>query len=306
MIRDFLHRGALAYLAAEGGSGKSTLIYRAAEAISTGSLFMDQLATTQGRVLVIQGDEPEADANAKFRLMGLAQCDAFRIAFVEPPLDLNWLTAQISSGTYAAVFLDSATTLLATADREVTDSSFARQLYRLGRAFADHQVSGLVSAHLNKPADGQIRRTVTKHDIAGVAAISAAVTDIWAAWRDPKPSWEDHFNVACLGKRYCKEGTLWQLQGSEEDFSWSIRETANGGLLPQQKLNLQQRILQHLIANPGPQSVKEVSMALSASYEHTRRCCVELFSDRLIRRQLAATHHQGRPLWLYAVEVNHD
>ena len=57
VIRDFLARGAFVLLSAEMGSGKSTLIYRAAEAIHQGSLFLDQLPTIKGRVLVIQGDE---------------------------------------------------------------------------------------------------------------------------------------------------------------------------------------------------------------------------------------------------------
>ena len=57
VIRDFLARGSFVLLSAEMGSGKSTLIYRAAEAIHQGSLFLDQLPTIKGRVLVIQGDE---------------------------------------------------------------------------------------------------------------------------------------------------------------------------------------------------------------------------------------------------------
>ena len=39
VIRDFLARGAFVLLSAEMGSGKSTLIYRAAEAIHEGSFF---------------------------------------------------------------------------------------------------------------------------------------------------------------------------------------------------------------------------------------------------------------------------
>ena len=47
VIRDFLARGAFVLLSAEMGSGKSTLIYRAAEAIHKGSFFLDQLPTTK-------------------------------------------------------------------------------------------------------------------------------------------------------------------------------------------------------------------------------------------------------------------
>ena len=89
VIRDFLARGAFVVLAAEMGSGKSTLIYRAAEAIFKGSLFLDQLPTKKGKVLVIQGDEPPADATKKFRRMGLEA--QFEICYADPPLDIKWL-----------------------------------------------------------------------------------------------------------------------------------------------------------------------------------------------------------------------
>ena len=89
VIRDFLARGAFVLLSAEMGSGKSTLIYRAAEAIHEGSFFLDQLPTTKGRVLVIQGDEPPSDAAKKFRRMGLET--QFEICYAQPPLNLDWL-----------------------------------------------------------------------------------------------------------------------------------------------------------------------------------------------------------------------
>jgi hypothetical protein len=300
LIPGFLHRGALLYLAAEAGSGKSTFLYRCAEAITTGGLFLDQIRAVQGRVLVLQGDEPVADAEAKFRLMGLEA--AFDIAYVEPPLDMAWAEQLISSHAYDAIVLDSATTLLATDEREVTDQSFARRLYHLGRTFSQHQVSGLIAAHLNKPVDGQIRKTITRHDIAGVAAIGAAVTDIWGLWRDPKPHWPDHYSLLCLGKRYCKNGTLWQLEGSQEDYSWLLREVVDG-LLPQERLSVQERILDHLRAASSPQDCDAIAIAVGTVYEVARRCCIDLFAEGVLSRHKSATGKQGRPTYLYSVEV---
>jgi len=89
VIPDFLARGALVLLAAEMGSGKSTLIYRAAEAIYEGLLFLDQLPTRKGKILVAQGDEPKTEAEKKFRRMGLEA--QFDICYAEPPLDFDWL-----------------------------------------------------------------------------------------------------------------------------------------------------------------------------------------------------------------------
>ena len=54
MIRDFLARGSLVLLAAEMGSGKSTLIYQAAEAINEDNLFLNQLQQKKDEFLDIQ------------------------------------------------------------------------------------------------------------------------------------------------------------------------------------------------------------------------------------------------------------
>ena len=149
VIRDFLASGAFVLLAAEMGSGKSTLIYRAAEAIFKGSLFLDQLQTKKGKVLVIQGDEPPADAIKKFRRMGLET--QFEICYANPPLDVNWLEKQIKSKVYIAILIDSITSLFATNEIDVKDLGFPRKLYRIGKAFAEANVGGLISCHLNKP-----------------------------------------------------------------------------------------------------------------------------------------------------------
>ena len=49
------------------------------------------------------------------------------------------------------------------------------------------------------------------------------------------------FNLLCLGKRHCKEGTLWKLQGDEEDYYWSLKEVGDG-LKPQERIYLQGKI----------------------------------------------------------------
>ena len=52
----------LVLLAAETGTGKTTLLYRAGEVIQEGGLFLDAVPAKQGNVLVVQGDEPETVA----------------------------------------------------------------------------------------------------------------------------------------------------------------------------------------------------------------------------------------------------
>jgi len=296
VIRDFLARGALVLLAAEMGSGKSTLIYRAAEAIFEGSLFLDQLPTKKGRVLVIQGDEPPADATKKFRRMGLEA--QFEICYADPPLDIKWLERIINSKVYIAIFIDSITSLFATNGMEVIDLAFPRELYRIGRAFAEANVAGLITSHLNKPSENKIRTRVTKHDIQGVATIGAAVTDIWGIWKVNKPEWPEHYNLICLGKRHCKDGILWKLEGNEEDFYWSLNEVGHG-LKPQEKLSLEAKIHNHFDQSPEPLTLSDIASRLGTSYEYVRRICTEMFEMGLLSREKIEKGKKGRPTFLY-------
>ena len=298
VIRDFLARGAFVLLSAEMGSGKTTLIYRTAEAIHEGSLFLDELPTIKGRVLVIQGDEAPADAEKKFRRMAIGLTPQFEICFADPPLDLRWLEKQIQSKVYDAIFIDSSTSLLATNELDVTDLGFPRRLYRISKCFAQSNVAGLLTSHLNKPSDNKIRDRVTKHDIQGVATIGAAVTDVWGMWKHPDPDWPDHFNLICLGKRHCREGNLWKLQGNLEDFHWSLLGVGDG-LMPQERLTLEEKIKALFQQFPEPLLIVDIAKKIMTSEEYGRRICTEMFDQGLLERTKVITGKKGRPSYLY-------
>ena len=166
VIRDFIAKGACVLHAAEAGSGKTTLIYSAAEAIQSGCLFMGELPVEQGKVLVIQGDEPANDARTKFRRMDLNA--KFDVTYLDERLNINWLEKQVYSQRYKSVFIDSATSVLATKDLDVSDLGFSRKLYEIGKISAESGVAIMIKCHLNKPSENQTRKIVTKHDISGV------------------------------------------------------------------------------------------------------------------------------------------
>ena len=71
IVDQFIPRGRLTLLAGASGSGKSSLLYGVAEAISNGSDFMGQLATKKGKVCFIQSDESPENAADKLKVMGV-------------------------------------------------------------------------------------------------------------------------------------------------------------------------------------------------------------------------------------------
>jgi hypothetical protein len=285
-------------LAGEGGCGKTSLMYRAAESIQEGDLFLNEVEVRKGDVLVIQGDEPRRTAENKFRRMGLKQ--SFSISYPDPPLDTDALSKVIRSGDYSTIIIDSATSLLTGERQETSDESFVRMLYNINKLCEQQGVLAIITTHLNKPIDGQLRKTVTIHDISGRAGIAAAVTDIWAVWRDPNPRWENHYNMICLGKRNCRKDEVWLLQGGDEDYYWEIKETSDG-ILPQETLLQSQKIKLLLTDSKKEMNLTEISKQLGTSYEVARRICSDLYDQGLINRTPVKKTGRGRPSYLYGI-----
>ena len=64
-------RGACVLLAGDKGSGKSAFMYRMAESISNGSIFMGELKTVKTKVFIWQADESRNNAQLKIKMMEL-------------------------------------------------------------------------------------------------------------------------------------------------------------------------------------------------------------------------------------------
>jgi hypothetical protein len=263
---------------------------------------MGQLPTVKGRVLFIQADESKQNATEKLEIMDI---EAEGIDFIFPSeqgwngLEMDRLEAQITAQRYGAVFLDSITTLLTHSAHSMKDAEFSQPLYQLNALASSFNLFALISAHLKKPDSGA-RSRVTFHDITGTGAQVGAVSDIWGMWRPPSPTHEDHYVLGCLGKRNCKEGTTWHLQGNPEGFSWKLKGVGDGDLLPTKRQQLKATVLEHLATDPTPRTAKELALALGHNPEHVRRVCVDLFLAQELRRTKQPSS-MGRPSMLYSL-----
>ena len=112
-VFDFAVSG-IVLLAAEHGTGKTTLMNLLTEAIQEGTDFLGAFKVTQGPVLLIQGDEPEEFAEPKYSRQDLkVQWD---VLYPEEALSIEDLTKLVISGKYVAIGVDSLTTVLCTAE----------------------------------------------------------------------------------------------------------------------------------------------------------------------------------------------
>ncbi len=287
--------GAVVLLAAEKGSGKTALAMRLAEAVSTGTPFLEQLQTRQGRVLYVQADECEEVTEVRRRLMGLQE-GAYSVKYCSGLIDEGWLLDQIKSGGHDLVVIDSATSGLTSEGSEVHDPAFVRRLYRIHRVCSASRVTAVITTHLTKPFQAQPRQVVSAPDIAGMATIGNAIDDIWGLIRVPGQA--ETFRLNCLGKRNCRLDTVWTLAGCEEDYSFSLGNV-DGDELPDNRRKLRQKILDHLAGLEGCQQPDAIATAVGSSYEVVRRYCSELFGEDLIARERGNAEGRGRPPWLY-------
>jgi len=287
----------LVLLAADQGLGKSTLLYRAAEAIQEGDLFLGEIPTVAGRVLVLQGDEPQNLAQAKFKRMGLN--GNFDIVYANSALDLGAVIEVIRSGVYSTLIVDSLTTVLVSSTCTTLDYSMVEKLYSLNREASNNGVLVLMTAHLNKPPkDGsghrQERRRITWGDISGLSQIGAAVNDCWGLTRRV----EGDFSLHCLGKRYVEAGIEWILEGDPEDYSWILKSVTDG-LKPFEEASARKQILEVLKGANCGLTAKAIAQAVGLNVEHVRRCLCRLFDADLISRQTEKAAGRGRPVHLY-------
>ena len=286
-------------LAAEPGTGKTTLLYRAAEAIQEGQDFLNSVPTHQSRVLFIQGDEPENVTVRKISRMDLL--GNFEILYGSHSLDINNLVQIILSKKWRVVVVDSLTTVVATSTCTTMDTSMADLLYRLNKLASDNHVAVIMTAHLNKPSkdgsgDRMKRKIISWADISGVATISAAVNDAWGL-----TSKGEDFSLHALGKRHIESGTEWVLERSAEDYSWLLKEVTDG-LMPKEEMYAKHQLLVYLQACRGEffTSGELASLSGRRNIEHTRRCLCDLFDTKQILRRKRRTQ-TGRPLHEYGL-----
>ena len=293
-------KSGIVLLAAERGTGKTTLVNRLLEAIQEGLDFLGGFKTTKGRCLLIQGDEPKEHAQAVYTQQDLKL--NWDVIYPEDQFPVELLLKAVETKQYDAICIDSLTTVLCSEERRTTDPVLVDLLYKLNRAAVDNGVLILMTAHLIKaPKDGngvrQRRQTVQWDDIAGLGTIGAAVQDCWGL----APAGQ-YFSLHPLGKRNIKEGTKWLLDREAESFDWWLIDDQEQQL-PAVRQRLADKILSH-VKQHGYRSVSDIAKALGADEEYVRSICVDLRNQGKLQRHRKPSNgppKRGRPSFVYGL-----
>ena len=288
-------KGSCVLLAADKGSGKTTFIYRMAEALEYQKMFMGELKTKKSKVFVWQADESRNNALDKFKLMDL-QKENISFLFNDDEggneLDIDELRILVKSQNIDVVFIDSITGLIMGNGISIKDSEFCIPLYALNNLASELKILIVITAHLRK----EERTEVDMNDILGAGTQSGAVSDVWSMWTDEKD--DEIFYLKCLGKRNCEKGTKWKLQGNKEDYSFKLIDADCGDLLPTKKNELSDKFLKFLTKEKHEYTYKELSAKFKCNFEHARRICIKLFTEGKIERT-KIVEKVGRPYFKY-------
>ena len=303
IVDQFIPRGRLTLLAGASGSGKSSLLYGVAEAVSTGSDFMGQLTTEKGKVCFIQSDESPENAADKLKVMGINS--EFHLITDWSSFNEDKLTALQEQEHYDLIVLDSLTTLLGAGRPDgpsMNDAEFGFDLYPLNQWASKNRVAVVLSAHLRKQSKDSTTNAITLDSVFGAASQGWAASEVWGLWKldQQQPDQNIQMRLQCVKGRTCADGTAWNVEGSDEDYSFLLTGVANeADVTPKQRRQFAEQVLALMAGSDREWTVEDIQRELSCAERHAYRVLKGLFvEDKITRRSLPSTG--GRPKYVYA------
>ena len=265
IVNDLLAVG-LTTLVGDGFGGKSSLAYQIAEAVSHGKEFAGQFPTTKAHTMIIQLDEPKANAKQKWRRMAYnPNRENFKIIFNFHPLMIPELEKDIVKNNTKVLVIDS---LLRLVDgiQDICSAEMGLFIYRLNNLASKHNISIVLIHHLNRSQQKQARRVVTKDDIYGSGYIYNGTSDCYAFWRRKEEGADDYTWI--LKNLKARSGIVdedesYEFSGNTEDYRFKYQKMGSREISLKEVNNKTQRVLNFILSNPTEKYIpKQVSARL--------------------------------------------
>jgi len=264
---------------------------------------MGQLTTKRGKVCFIQSDESPENAADKLKVMGVKA--EFHLLTDWKFLDVSKLRALQEQEHYDLIVLDSITTLLGAGRPDgpsMNDAEFGFDLYPLNTWASENRVAVVMSAHLRKQSKDSTTNAITLDSVFGAASQGWAASEVWGLWRldQQQPGQGIQMRLQCVKGRTCADGTAWDVEGSDEDYSFLLTGVANeADVTPKQRRQFAEQVLTLVAGSDREWTVEDIQRELSCAERHAYRVLKGLFvEDKIARRTLSSTG--GRPKYAYA------
>ncbi|QSJ17698.1 AAA family ATPase [Nostoc sp. UHCC 0702] len=220
-VREWLMNGLLpkrttVLLYADGGLGKTKLVYRLAKNIIQGSSWGAFASTGEKRrILYYQGDEQESDMYEALETMGYTQDELqshvrvrFRWNFEQLPIlisDLNEFKPHL-------VVMDSLTFLNRFSLHKEGDMEYARPILELTGLATHHDTTFVLIHHANKSGESR-----------GTTAIRNSVSEVWKLTKDNSNTATPNDRILEIDKsRSRSSGKKYRLFFNQEDLSFTF------------------------------------------------------------------------------------
>ena len=298
VIPDLLGVG-LTLFAAEGYAGKSKFAYQIIEAVTKGSMLMNQFECKEAKTLIIQVDESYEDYEQKEYSMDLQFKDEnFEIWWDFTPLEFPELKKYIVENNVKVIMMDS---LVRIAGAEISpkDAEFGILIYRLNQLAGELGLAIICIHHLNKKSN---RETVKKEDIFGTAFIFNGAANCWGFWLE-QASGELLANLKCLKSRNnvlpINEQYRFRECPDTERHIYMDRATGTATL---NELNTNKNRVKNLLKD-RPNSTftpRDINQLLNLGNENYARNILKgLFDDRIGVNRIPDKNKIGPPTFYY-------
>lgn len=267
IIAGKIPRGSTIALIADGGTGKSRFSYDLAYAVASGKDW-NGFHTTQGKVLIIQTDEPDVDFSASLKDANYSQ---FPRGLVQ--VETEWQFSQmaqlqrwIEETQPLLVIIDSFTSTNRATELEEKDTNYGACIYDLRNIANTFGCTFLILHHTNKLGESR-----------GTTAIPDNVSEVWYL-RQPResdnlPTDQRIWNInksrsSCSGKFLIS----YDLDTCTITYHGDHHGTPTG------HGSLEGQLLNHFQQSPGiPYEVPELAQQFNSSVGHVRRLVKRLW-----------------------------
>lgn len=264
-------------LAADGGIGKTKLVYSLAKNLIEGTQFGDFLATGEKRrILFYQGDEQEGDMLQSLQMLGYEQGDLtkyIRIRFGWSFENMATLTQDLNEFKPDFVVFDSLSFGSRFSTVRESDSEFARPLLEASGLAAQHNCTFLFIHHANK--GGEVR---------GTTAIRNAVSEVWRLTKSNQPEDTQYDRVLEIDKsRSRSSGKRYKLYFDPDTLAFKFLGEEVAPNSDVSNRGIRGKILEHFRCHPNTKfTAEEISQFLQISSGNCRRTLNDISSDGLL------------------------
>lgn len=277
LLGGMLAQATTTLLIADGGVGKTKLLYDLLYCIANGENWNGFPATSDGRrVLIYQGDESKHDMLQALNKRGFKPGTEVRkrteVRFGWNTDAMPTLYQDAAEFKPAIVMIDSLTFANRYSLYDENRTEYSRPILELNKFAAETGIQVVVVHHTNR--NGQAR---------GSTAIKNAVSEVIKLEKDPKEGANVQEKILTIEKsRSRRFPASYRLFFNEEDFSFSLLEEV-GQELGSSDLPTKDRIVKFLQDHANIKyEAEEIAHHINTTSGNARRCCLQLARDGII------------------------